>query len=88
MHYTLTCVHRSLCVQTVCATLISLSTQSQSIWLLRQTTRTNRPAVETSASADKHVLCDRVEQQWCVRVKRILNDTICIYISVSTTLKA
>lgn len=36
-----TCVHRSLCVQAVGAALISLSTQSDSDWLLRQTTRTD-----------------------------------------------
>lgn len=45
-----TCVHRSLCVQAVGAALISLSTQSDSDWLLRQTTRTDGSASTTTDS--------------------------------------
>lgn len=45
-----TCVHRSLCVQAVGAALISLSTQSDSDWLLGQTTRTDGSASTTTDS--------------------------------------
>lgn len=45
-----TCVHRSLCVQAVGAALISLSTQSDSDWLLRQTTRADGSASTTTDS--------------------------------------
>lgn len=47
-----TCVHWSLCVQAVSAALVGLSTQSDSDWLLGQTTRTDRSALTTSDSGD------------------------------------
>lgn len=46
----LTCVHGSLCIQAVGAALIGLSTQSDSDWLLRQTTRAHRSAVKSQES--------------------------------------
>lgn len=45
-----TCVHGSLRVQAVGAALISLSAQSDSDWLLRQTTRTDGSASTTTDS--------------------------------------
>lgn len=48
-----TCVHWSLRVQAVGAALIGLSTQSDSDWLLRQTTRTDRSASTTTDSSDR-----------------------------------
>lgn len=56
-----TCVHRPLCVQAVSAALIGLSTQSDSDWLLGQTTRTDGSAVKSQTAQVKLQQCHMEE---------------------------